>query len=77
MKFINDFNAITGFNMQDVKLHGKGIRNDFRNKIIEIFFTEKQDRLIGKNEITFGYEQVENWTKSSIRKTLDKMRMLR
>lgn len=67
--------------MQDVKLHGKGIRNDFRNKIIEIFFTEKQDRLIGKNEITFGYEQVENWTKSSIRtsirKTLDKMRMLR
>ena len=46
--------------MPDVKLHGKGIRKDFRSKNIEIFCTEKQDRLTGKNENVFSYGQVGN-----------------
>lgn len=41
LKFINDFKVRIGFKMPDVKLHGKGIRKDFRSKNIEIFCTER------------------------------------
>lgn len=55
----------------------KGLEKILEEKILKFSVRKEQDRLTGKNEIAFGYEQVENRTKSSIRKTLDKMRMLR
>jgi hypothetical protein len=41
IEIYHDFKVRVGFKMSDVKLHGKGIRKDFRSKNIEIFCTER------------------------------------
>ena len=55
----------------------KGLEKILEAKILKFSVREEQDRLAGKNEIVFGYEQVENQTKFSIYAMLDKMRMLK
>lgn len=55
----------------------KGLEKILEAKILKFSVRKEQDRLAGKNEIAFCYEQVENWVKFSICKILDKMRMLR
>ena len=55
----------------------KGLEKILEAKILKFSVRKEQDRLAGKNEIVFGYEQVENQTKFSIYAMLDKMRMLK
>ena len=55
----------------------KGLETILEAKILKFSVRKEQDRLTGKNEIAFCYEQVENRVKFSICKILDKMRMLK
>ena len=55
----------------------KGLEKILEAKILKFSVRKEQDRLAGKNEIAFCYEQVENRVKFSIYEILDKMRMLK
>lgn len=57
----------------------KGLRTILEAKILKFSVRKEQDRLTGKNENVFSYGQVGNRPSAefSIRRMLDKMRMLR
>ena len=55
----------------------KGLGTILEAKLLKFSLRKEQDRLAEKNEIAFEHKQVENRTKFSIRKMLDKMPMLK